>query len=54
MKYIIKVSIYGSFPGSPDHNYYVVDDYLGALIEGNLRRCKSFDTEEEAYKEMVK
>jgi len=52
MKYIIKVSMYGCFPGSPDHDYYVVDECLGFLIEGNLRRSKSFDTEEEAIKEL--
>lgn len=46
--------MYGSFPGSPDHNYYVADNYFGAFIEGNLRRCPRFDTEEEAIKELNK
>jgi len=52
MKFIIGVHMYGSFPGSPDHDYYVVDEYVGNLILGNLKRSKIFDTREEATNEM--
>ena len=53
MKFIIGVHMHGSFPGSPDHDYYVTDDYVGTLILGNLKRSKRFDTREEAMEQQM-
>ena len=49
MKYVIKVSMWGSFPGSPDHDYYVCVDeneQIGDAILNMLHKakCPRFDT----------
>jgi len=48
MKYIIKISMYGSFPGSPDHDYYSVDERTHDKIIKLMFRFKRNDTLEEA------
>lgn len=54
MKTIIGYHMFGSFPGSPDHDYYFVDEETANDILNLLKLSKSlkFDTMEDAIKKM--
>lgn len=47
-KYIIKISWYGHYPGSPDHDYYSVDEKTYETIFTLLRPFNMYDTLEDA------
>jgi hypothetical protein len=47
MRYIIKMSLYGSFPGSPDHNYFEVDEATFDNIRDLVHQFGRHDTFEE-------
>lgn len=47
MKYIVKLTLDGEFPGSPDHNYYLVDEKTWDLIHDLVKKFGRHDTLEE-------
>lgn len=51
MKYIVKLYMEGDFPGSPDHDYYPVDEIAWDAVCKILFRFQRYDTLEDARKE---
>ncbi len=54
MKYIVKLYIEGAFPGSPDHDYYLVGEHAFDRIKEIIGRYPHFDTLEDARKGVLR